>query len=395
MVNDDDVRELFDYMSSCDGISSNGSSEPEPMERSFIWDPENDNVEMASSNGDDSSAQQEEIAEDQQVSDGSVSSDSEPGKGVRALEIPQEIRSDQLTAEEIALLRMQLRDRIGAKQAARTFQGGEGRSKFKVPKEHPVFDGEPEKLELFIMDMQLSHEEWTMGRMGSKHNPSFIMKLLPYFKAKSSVALWFKMYASERRQKKKNLSWNQLVKDLRKDYGVFDRPEKLFETYWDLKQTGSVHDYIARKKAAALLAKDLLCEQLLLFGFIRGLKVNVETYVKLQKPQTLKEAQKYALVYENSNSNKNPSNKTSENSGQLGGQGKSGSGQKRKRPTSGDTMSDAQRTALSDLRALRKQGCFSCGKPDHKRDQCKSDNDTKSKHMFVVKSLKDKINGST
>lgn len=396
MVNDNDVRELFEYMSSVDDGSSGGSSDPDPWDRSFVWDPE-DEVDEGGSE-DDVVVPPNGLEGLPPVSD---DSEDELGRGVRAPNVPIEFEEpeeerDQLTKQEIALLRKYLQDQIKAKSKARAGRRrGDKRPEFKVPKEHPVYDGGSETLEIFIMDMQLVHENYTMGRMGDKHNPSFITKLLPYFKPGSGVELWFKMYASQRRQSKKVLSWNRLVRDLRKQYGIYDRPEKLFESYWDLKQTGSVQDYIARKNAAALLAKDLLSNQLLLFGFVRGLQSEVEIYVKLQKPLNIQDAQKHALTFENSNPKRKLKRSKDSEGKSEDGERRMGAKRKRKQKDSSDALNETQRTALSDLRALRKQGCYGCGKPGHIKDKCEADHETRSKHMLVVKALKDKINGST
>jgi hypothetical protein len=50
-----------------------------------------------------------------------------------------------LSSGEIELLRMQLREILRPK--IKRIGDGE-KEKFEVPKEHPVFDGDPEKLEM-------------------------------------------------------------------------------------------------------------------------------------------------------------------------------------------------------------------------------------------------------
>jgi hypothetical protein len=65
---------------------------------------------------------------------------------------------------------------------------------FKVPKDHPVFDGSPSNMEMFIREMEFTHPEYTNGENAKRDANQFISKLVPYFKTGSGVQAWFKMY---------------------------------------------------------------------------------------------------------------------------------------------------------------------------------------------------------
>lgn len=418
MVNDQDVRELHAYVSSISGSSGCSGSDGE-FRPGLEWAPvrsesdsgatdiespcENSENEVSSVDGGDSEPEEPAFEEE-----GSWYDPEEAGGTEKATPcyVDAEMQTDgvvPLTAAEIHQLRAQLQGTMG-----HIGQAGVGskkmedqrrkRDKFKVPKEHPVFDGDPEKLEIFIMDMQMTHEEWIMGKRANKHNPGFIMKLLPYFKPNTPVALWFKMYATERRMQKQFMSWNMLVSDLRKEYGVYDQPEVLFENFWELKQTGSVQSYIARKKAAALLAKEHLTESLTKFGFIRGLKGPIRNYVKLQKPRTVERAQKYAIAFENSSGRSRRSitmdhDDDGENVSPKSSGGRSEKGNRKRNRSDEGGMSDKQRKALKTLRQMREHKCFGCGEEGHRKDSCKADRKVKENFQANIKALKETING--
>lgn len=173
---------------------------------------------------------------------------------------------------------------------------------FRVPREHPVYDGLPENLEPFLVEMRLLHVTETGKYNEDKHLPLFISRLVPYFKAGSAVRIWFKTYASERLVNEKRLTWKKLVRDLRIKFGVIDQPGKIFESFWSMTQKDDVQSYIARQSELALLIPNLP-EFLRLYGFIRGLKQRIHEYVKLRAPNTIEEAQKHAIRYEKSIAN--------------------------------------------------------------------------------------------
>jgi hypothetical protein len=102
---------------------------------------------------------------------------------------------------------------------------------FKVPKDHPVFDGSPSNMEMFIREMEFTHPEYTNGENAKRDANQFISKLVPYFKTGSGVQAWFKMYVSNRHTDKKKMSWFKLVKALRKQYGEHDDKRARFEEF--------------------------------------------------------------------------------------------------------------------------------------------------------------------
>lgn len=314
--------------------------------------------------------------------------------------------SQPLTIGEVAALRAMMRKQISATQqvpSSKTNEPKENDKKFRVPKEHPVFNGDADKLEAFIVEMELTHAKETSGSKGDKHNPEFITKLIPYFKAESAGRIWFKMYASRRIRAGMKLTWKRLVRDLRASYGVFDQPDIQFEDYYEMSQKNDdVKTYIAKKCEAALMSEDLT-PRLLKFGFIRGLNPEIRKYVKLQKPETLEAAQRTAIDYENSIKGK-VAVKKSVADGQRGrgsgrGSGSDGASRtepaSRKRPNeSTASMSNEQIKALDELRMIRRNKCFGCGLEGHRREACKADKAVVKKHQDLIASLKTKINGA-
>ncbi len=84
--------------------------------------------------------------------------------------------------------------------------------RFKVPKEHPVFDGTAATLEMFIREMEFTHPEYTSGSAAKESSSGFISKLVPYFKEGTGARVWFKMLASKWQRGKKKKTWARLVK---------------------------------------------------------------------------------------------------------------------------------------------------------------------------------------
>lgn len=261
------------------------------------------------------------------------------------------------------------------------------REVFKVPREHPMFSGEPTELETFLMEMEIQHENYTSRKSASKHHPEFILKLLPYFKRGSAANIWFKMYASERRKKRLTLSWEKLVRDLRNSYGTYDQAQNSFEKFYELSQTADVQTYIAQKSEAALLAEDLT-PKIELYGFLRGLKENVKNYVNLQMPSGVKEAHDYAVAYENSlgagNGKKSARKRTSDEAECTQALKKS--------KTRDHKESGVKQGVLKELRLLRSGKCFLCGVPGHIREKCTASEEIKSKFQAKIRELKGKLN---
>jgi hypothetical protein len=267
---------------------------------------------------------------------------------------------------------------------------------FKIPKKHPVFDGQPGELDSFIVEMNLLHGDYTTGVAASMNNVDFMRKLVEYFADGSDVREWFKMYVVERQRDKRTLSWALLVKNLRKDYGVFDDPEVLFEQFWSMEQgMGSIQAYIANKKRAAILSQKNLTTDLLKYGFIRGLRPDVNKHVRILQPGTVERAQQMAIAYEGSIHK--PEMRT-----------KRRNTMERKRPREHDpnrrkplmmhAVNDARvrdNNALSELRRLRVDKCFVCGLSGHRRENCDSTQEIKEQHASVVANLKARINGAS
>lgn len=288
-----------------------------------------------------------------------------------------------LTSEEIDLIRESFRSRMLSNTPKKT-----ARKEFKVPREHPVFSGNPQDLEPFLMEMELVHGRET--NPGTRHDPHFITKLVSYFKDKSAAKSWFKMYATSCLKKNLHMSWKQLVRDLRKNYGAYDQPRSRFEEYYEMKQTGNIHTYIAQKAEAALHTSDLN-EKTELYGFIRGLKEKVQNYVNLQRPNNLKEAQEYAVAFENSLSNKG-SKRKGENDEETDVKKKSRTEDSKRKTREKGSLDNNKKEALKEIRKLRENACFICGKSGHSRDACDSSHEIKKAFQAKIQKLKETLN---
>ena len=278
--------------------------------------------------------------------------------------------------------------------ARREFGNHAKTTKFSVPRDHPIFSGSSNELEPFIMEMELLHDKETKN--GDDNNPSFITKLVPYFKSKSAVHTWFKMWASSRKKKGLRLSWNELVTSLREKYGAYEQPRKRFEEFFDLSQTSDIQSYIAAKAEAALLSPEVN-PKIELYGFLRGLREDYLNYVNLQCPKTLEAAQQSAIAYENSGSantatpKKNrkvtfdpkPLTKPSITSTPTSD---------RKRKSTSNLSRDGEQ-ALMELREIRKKGmCYKCGQAKHRVNECKADELVIQAHQSKINELKTRIN---
>lgn len=368
--------------------SSDESESPNGWGTSFI---EMNDGANSSSSEESGNVNEEESESDPEVDD--ATTEDPPVVPENGIE-----NSNALTQEEIALIRMQLRRELGNHQLENLEMGKRDQRVFRVPKEHPVFDGEPENLEPFIVEMELTHAKETNGRARDEHNPDFITKLLPYFKEGTSARTWFKMYASRRTRLGVKLTWKRLVRDLRGSYGVFEQPDLQFEEYYDMQQSkDDVKTYIAKKCEAALMSEDLT-PRLLKFGFIRGLNPDIRNYVKLQKPTTLEEAQRIAIDYSNSMKQKRHKpehgGKSERNQSERNQSINSNSRPRKRNREDEVKLNDLQKKALSELRKLRKDRCFNCGMQGHRREDCKSDRAVVKKHRDMVTELRNKINSN-
>jgi len=413
-----------------DGVSSVDDVESVNGDQSFI--DLGDHAVYSESSADESDGKSVVMEQEQEPEDVDVPGEPDiPNAAVfgRGVEIGDEAIVKPLSEAEIALVRLQLRenlvtrrehDRAQVKKIGRFgYEVDKSTEEFRVPKDHPVFDGDVSKLEAFIESMELTHSKYTTGLARDKPNAEFISKLLPYFKEGSPAHTWFRVYARKRTQAGLKLTWCRLVRDIRASYGVFDQPDMQFEAYYTMMQKGDdIHTYIAKKCEASMMCNDLT-PNLLKFGFIRGLDPDVKKHVKLAKPKTVEEAQREAIEYENSTGGK-PTKKssssrssTNSNSGRgrghgngngrgdgTGGYGRgNGSGSSstssggRKRGRGGDdNLSAEQSEALEALRQFRRNKCFGCGKEGHRREKCDATDVELAAFQEKVDKLKSKIN---
>ena len=288
--------------------------------------------------------------------------------------------------EEITLLRMQLRkmlqkDRNGIKPDIKAF---------KVPSKHPVFNGKLEKLEEFIKEMMLTHMEWVTGTMVSEHNPQFITKLVDYFDQESGTRLWFSNYATDRLKNDKILSWKRLVRDLRRDFSQSKQRSVLFNDFWFLEQgKEDIHIFIAKFKNAVERAKNLVTEELMVVGFLQGLREDVSDYVSASNPKTIENAQRLAVQYENTHVG--PRNRRSRRDDGHGAESKPNKRSKQMETPVVNPKNDKISKGVNEIRALRKGTCFLCGVAGHLKDACQATTEQKSAHLDRIKAIKTRM----
>lgn len=268
----------------------------------------------------------------------------------------------------------------------------EGMSMFRVPKEHPVFDGVAENLEPFILEMQLSHVDETNAKMGKMHRPDFITKLIPYFS--SGARTWFRMYATGRIENHQKLTWERLRRDMRSNFAKPEQHSSYFDIYYNMRQETDVQTYIAKKAEAALLSNDLN-DNLLLRGFIRGLKSNIRDYVWLQNPKDIDSARAYAIAFENSMGKDGINGFVPQEKKRIASKSeKMGPPFKKQKPSPEESLDKNKMNALSKLRELRSKKCFTCGITGHQRENCKTSEDIKIKHQEEIRRLKKILQGT-
>lgn len=264
---------------------------------------------------------------------------------------------------------------------------------FKAPRGHPVFKGNAMELEKFIIDMGLMHSRHIMDGADVKHNPEFISQLGPYFEGDSRD--WFRSYANNRLIAKENLTWEHLVKTLRSDYGGNHQAEARFKAFFKTEQTGDINSYIARINTAARLAEDDLTPRTRLYGFLGGLKADVQDHVRLRVPKTIEEAEEYARAYENT-----MMNSKKRKGGAPEGHGKDNSKTKQDIPPASTGRQsrpilptpEAQ-AAFDEIKRLRLGRCVRCGLPGHIVAQCKSDESVVAPFQAKIDALKLTMNG--
>lgn len=293
-----------------------------------------------------------------------------------------------LTGEEINILRAQMRYNI---QSPVGIPQPVVPKIFQRPHKHPIFDGNCKNLESFIMEMELTHGEWIAGEKGEVHNPQFLSQLVEYFPVDSAVRIWYSLYASERMKTNKDMSWSNLIKALRQDYGRWELPGTLFNEYWNLKQeSDTVQEYITKKKSAAFQAKEYIVEELLMYGFVSGLRPNIQNHVIVLQPDSVEHAQKLAIAFEN---NYVAAVRRSEPRG-VCKEEKEKSG-KRKRATENNTkvLNSKQKQALEELRDFRRGKCFKCGSTGHMQDKCAASSADMDNHRERTNTFRNRISG--
>ena len=286
-----------------------------------------------------------------------------------------------LSMEEIALFRAMARREIGIKEKS-----------FVVPRQHPIFSGESFDLEPFIMEMELVHNKETSK--ANRSNPAFITKLVPYFKEKSAVQTWFKMWATSKQKSKAPLTWQGLVVALREKHGAYEEPRKRFDQCYELTQVNDIQSYIQAKAESALLCPEMT-PTLELYGFIKGLRDDFKSHVNLHTPKALSEAIQHAIAFENSGAAESTSRKKQKLSEPKNMQKVANSQQRRKldgeKPS--DNMSKDGKIALNELRAIRKLGyCFKCGISKHSVSQCNAQDNLVKDFQSRIDALKKRIN---
>jgi hypothetical protein len=290
-----------------------------------------------------------------------------------------------LTDSEIRLLRAQMR--AGALKMHASPLPPWYNEEFRVPKTHPVFDGSPGKLEPFIMEMELEHQSWVMGPRADEHRPEFITKLGDYFKESTAARTWFQLYARERIQKNLPLSWHELVKGLRGAFGAQDRPDILYCKYWELQQgNSSVQDYITNKKQAALLCGENLLPIVAMWGFVRGLESDVQSYVNLQQINNLEDAQIAAIKFAESQSGpkKLITRSKSKKQDDVASERKRKFTARNKNPPSSVTQMEAR----ENLKKLKFGKCFGCGSEGHMREKCDASEEAKKIYQQEINRLR-------
>ena len=260
---------------------------------------------------------------------------------------------------------------------------------FRVPGEHPVFSGKPDDVESFIVSMELAHRKETR-KIGD--NPNFVSKLAPYFSPALGARSAFEIWAEAKSQAGESMTWAGVKDHLRDTYGQCDDRHKRYQEFHAVKQTGTVTEYITRRKRAAMLMGSDITENTRFCAFVAGLKPEIATYVRLQKAETLEEAQQFALAYE-TNGGKGNKREGPQRKHQLEQSGSSSAGERTKRSRGRKKLNDEQRAAATELKGLRQGACFRCGAKGHFSNKCQAEQGDVDRYRARVDALKAKIKG--
>ena len=276
------------------------------------------------------------------------------------------------------------------------------KKRFVVKSGHPIFNGNPEELEDWIIEMQLFHHDLTNNAVRCSDQPDFITQLVSYFQEGSVARVWFRMYATHRIQENFTLSWDCLVDDLRVQFAKAKQTDSYFAEYYNMVQDSDVKTYIAHKAELALRAIDLN-DNLKLEGFIRGLRPRIKEYVMLQNPETLEKAQTQAIAFENSTLDMTPRKRyASDARGSRESKTKrvqfkstvmkmnasNVNGYKAPSPSAASSSGSSSANALKELRGLRNNRCYVCGVHGHRKETCKATAEDKIKFQDKISKLK-------
>lgn len=141
---------------------------------------------------------------------------------------------------------------------------------------------------LFITEMNLTaarvrKDEWVRVAIGYLRGEA-----VPAFRD-----IWYKGYDNF-----DSLTWNTFVENMKEKYsGVSDERDYILKLS-NLKQKGSVEEYIKQFNVLARKIDDV-SENVLVAMFAKGLKVEVAAEVSYRKPKTMKDASSIALAFEN------------------------------------------------------------------------------------------------
>ena len=265
------------------------------------------------------------------------------------------------------------------------------KKEFKVPKDHPKWNGKRDTLEDWIKDMQIEHSEYCTGEMVNEEMKRFIFKLPPYFERGSTTHTWLRQWTDTRVSNGYPITWSKLIRDLRSHKGAYDDTGNLFDNFWSHVQDGStVQEYNTRDEEVAGRVNKWDKDSLRLAKYMRGLDSGTQKYVKLANPKTLSEAQEKALAYEYSVKD----TKRGRDKGKSLGSSSKGTTPydksqprpKKKTKVNLDAPQDeAIKAGRLAVKKLTDGKCFKCGKSNHLKAACNASEEDVEKHKELVR----------